>query len=332
MSAETPVLTGWGEQTGLLVAAAVAPGTFERSLVGRSLKDQGAVTGLATTLSYVLTVTAQSTIEAAASLIAPALPGSTEAHQQRNATLLLDIAVIPLGVLAQRALPRRNNEAIALGLTRQLAWRTTATATGAVVFAGVEIGAHGLDRALGAGGRISRVPLAIPAGLALAAVIERRRRSSLPDEQPDDDWAGLSPYQAVGAGLGTAVGLSVVAFAEHELAHAIGAGLAAALPGTARLYRPVGHAGGARWPRRCGHGAVPEGGQQARGRLDRHRAWLRRGAAPSTGSARPSAVGRAAWCPGTRWAARGGGTPTPTSGRTPHRSGPVACPTCPSTR
>ncbi|MFN8197614.1 MAG: hypothetical protein U0R72_04690 [Nakamurella multipartita] len=60
-------LAGPGDQTGLLVAAAIAPGTFEPSLVPRSLPDQAIVTGIGTTLSYVLSVATQDSIEALAS-------------------------------------------------------------------------------------------------------------------------------------------------------------------------------------------------------------------------------------------------------------------------
>lgn len=44
---------------GLLVASAVAPGTFAGSLSARSATDQGLITGLSTGLHYLLTVATQ---------------------------------------------------------------------------------------------------------------------------------------------------------------------------------------------------------------------------------------------------------------------------------
>ena len=64
-----PGLSGRGQRP-VFVAAAVAPGTFAPSLVPRSSVDQGVVTGLATTLSYLLTIASQDTLEAAASTFA----------------------------------------------------------------------------------------------------------------------------------------------------------------------------------------------------------------------------------------------------------------------
>ena len=61
-------------QTGLLVAAFVVPGSFASSLTPRSWVDQGIVTGLDTTLNYLLTATTQDLVEAAAGGVAPHLP------------------------------------------------------------------------------------------------------------------------------------------------------------------------------------------------------------------------------------------------------------------
>ena len=58
-------------QTGLLVAAFVVPGSFASSLTPRSWLDQGIVTGLDTTLNYLLTASTQDVVEAVAGGVAP---------------------------------------------------------------------------------------------------------------------------------------------------------------------------------------------------------------------------------------------------------------------
>ena len=60
-------------QTGLLVAAFVVPQSFASSLTPRSWTDQGIITGLDTTLNYLLTATTQDVVEAAAGGVAPRL-------------------------------------------------------------------------------------------------------------------------------------------------------------------------------------------------------------------------------------------------------------------
>ena len=62
-------LSGRGEQTGLLVAAAVAPGTFEPSLMPRTTADQGMVMARGQCCRTATTVAIRDTIEAIASTL-----------------------------------------------------------------------------------------------------------------------------------------------------------------------------------------------------------------------------------------------------------------------
>ncbi len=216
-------LAGRAEQTGLMVATAMAPGTFEPSLVPRSLKDQAVVTGLATTLSYVLTVATQDSIEAVASTFSSRMPGDSAESRQRAAAVLLDLAVIPTGLVAQRALSRRPGEPVVRGLTRQAAWRTTVTGIGGVVFALVQSGTSRLDDALGAQGRLARFPIAVPAGLAVGWAIEAQRKRGLSGEPQIDDTSPVPPVEAAAAGLGVAAALSAAAYGERLVATGVGA-------------------------------------------------------------------------------------------------------------
>ena len=235
-------LHGRGEQTALLLTAATVPGTFEPSLIPRSTLDQGIVTGLATTLQYVLVVAAQDAVEAAAATLAGRLPGASPEARQREAAALLDLALIPAGMLVQRALPRRPGEAVVRGLARQAGWRTSLTGTGGAVFALVQAGTGWLDRRLGAGGRLTQLPVAIPVGLAITSVLEARRRRQLPDEAEPEQSSALSPVRSLAAAAGVAAGVSAFAIGEQMLAHAAGSLLADRLPGDARLWRLTGHA------------------------------------------------------------------------------------------
>jgi uncharacterized membrane protein len=235
-------LSGRGEQTGLLVATAVAPGTFEPSLVPRNALDQGIVTGLATTLSYVLTVATQDTLEAVAATFAHKLSGGSEESRQRSAAVLLDLAAIPAGLAAQRALHRRPDEPVLRGLLRQSAWRTTVTGVGGVAFALVQSGSGRLEELVGARGWITRFPIAAPVGLALGLAIEARNRRDTPDEPHPGDTPAPKPVRAAAAGVGVAAALSAAAYGEHRLADATGSVLASWLPGPIQLWRPAGHA------------------------------------------------------------------------------------------
>src|SRR3954447_24713295 len=77
---------------GLVVAAAMAPGTFAPSLSPRSIVDQGLVTGLATGVHYLLAAGAQDVLEPAAT----ALDDSTASSQRRIRRIAVDCAAVPL--------------------------------------------------------------------------------------------------------------------------------------------------------------------------------------------------------------------------------------------
>ena len=102
------VVGGRSEHTALLGAAAVVPGTFAPSLNPRTWIDQGVITGLASGVTYLLTVITHDGIE----ILASRLPvqGADPAERQRNAVLLTNLAVIPVGLAVQRALSRRPAE------------------------------------------------------------------------------------------------------------------------------------------------------------------------------------------------------------------------------
>src|SRR6478752_768154 len=104
----TEELAGRGQQVGLFLAAASAPGTFAPAFMPRTPVDQGIVTGLTTTLTYVLSVGANDLIEAIGATLAPSSNGPTSA--QRRTTLALDLVAIPIGAAVWRLVPPHENE------------------------------------------------------------------------------------------------------------------------------------------------------------------------------------------------------------------------------
>src|SRR5690349_18105279 len=95
------VLNRHAEQTGLLVASAVAPQTFVRSLGPRSWADQAVVTGVVTALSYAATVATQDALTSVVS----AWSSRTGGTDVRTALLVVNGAAVPVGLGLARALP-----------------------------------------------------------------------------------------------------------------------------------------------------------------------------------------------------------------------------------
>jgi uncharacterized membrane protein len=244
IGAPAPASPATGVGVGLLVASGVAPGTFAPSLADRSTVDQGLVTGLATTLHYLLTLGTQDAVQAVAAELARARParhGQDRVVWQRVLTFGADLAVIPIGLAVQRALPARPGEAMVRGLLRQTGWRLVVTGVGGALLIATQAGARALDARLGAGGRIASFPVAVPVGLGLAYVLDRRRvETSDPAAFPA---AGTAPsaLPSISVAGGVVGALTGLAYGEHLVADAVGRRLAAYLPGGPQVWRLVGH-------------------------------------------------------------------------------------------
>lgn len=234
-------LAGPGDQTGLLVAAAGVPGTFEPSLVPRSLSDQAIVTGIGASLSYLLTVATQDSIEALAAAVTGWASGATDRTSQQRAATIADLAAISVGLAGHRLLTRRDAEPMVRGLARQVAWRTAVTGIGGTAFTLSRAGMAAADRALGAGGRVAAVPLGAPVGLAIGVALEAYRRRGLPDEPATTHAPVVDPWRAALASAGVVAAVSGAALGQRLLADGTGALLASALPGGRVVWRPVGH-------------------------------------------------------------------------------------------
>ena len=227
------------EQTGLLVASAVAPQSFARSLGPRSMADQAVVTGIVTVLSYATTVATQ---DALASLVS-ALPFTGGSADERSQLLYVNAAAIPLGLGLAQALPVHADEHALRSVLRQAAWRSAVTGLGGVLVLGGDWLAESVDRRLGAGGRLSRLPWAVPIGVLVAAGIEWERRRGVDDEGPVSPAPGVAvALGSLGAGLGVTGAVAALAVGEAHLASTLGAALADRLPGSRLTWRLAGHA------------------------------------------------------------------------------------------
>jgi uncharacterized membrane protein len=230
---------------GLLVAAALAPGTFAPSLSARSAVDQGLVTGLATGLHYLLTVGTQDTLQALAAEAVGARPPprlGNPVERQRALTLAADLAIIPIGLALRGALPSHPGEAMARGLVRQSGWRFVTTGVGGALLITSQAALRRLDQRVGAGGRLAGFPIAVPVGLTVAYVLDRRRDEKAVRVVPEQEAAAPSRLRSL-AVAGCVMGaLAGAAYGEHAMTSLTGRRLSAALPGGPQLWKLAGHA------------------------------------------------------------------------------------------
>ena len=235
--------SGRTAQTGsVLVAATIIPETFTPSLTSRSWIDQGVITGFATSLDYLLTVTAKDTLGGITAAVESVLPRAMRERPWPSVELMVDLALIRAGMAAQRLLARRPDDHIVRGLARQAAWRTARTGAGAVALTAAQAAARGLDQRVGPDGRIARVPVAVPAGVALAVVLDRIQRSGPPEHQAPDRRVSAATWSSLAASGIVIRALGAFAALDHAAAQLAGRILARSLPGSPRWWRLTGHA------------------------------------------------------------------------------------------
>ena len=219
----------------MLVAAATAPGTFASSLARRSAVDQGIVTGLATGLQYLLAVSTQDLLEAVGQLGGHA--ATMSGVRQRRRTVVVDCATAAAGLVVARSVPQRAQEAALRGAARQAAWRLGTTGLAGGLLVGAETGVRALDARLHDGGRLASIPLAVPVGLGLSYVGERRR------VQPAgvEELAAPSRLRSLAVAAGLVGGLAGSAYGEHLVADLAGRRVGHLLPVPPAAGRVVGH-------------------------------------------------------------------------------------------
>jgi uncharacterized membrane protein len=234
-------LLGHGAQVGIVVASGVVPTTFAASLSERTWSDQGLITGLATGAHFLLSAAAQTAIDAAGAALSTALPFPASWSGERRAstaTVLLDLALVPVGLGAAQLLGQCDGDTAVRDIARRTAWRLGATGLGASALAGAREITDSLDRAVGAGGRLSRLPIAIPVGLAANALIERFRQHQHPPEHHTDP-ARTNTVLGLAAGAGVVLSVATAAMAESWLSHALGSVSSRTLPGSEATWHRV---------------------------------------------------------------------------------------------
>ncbi len=233
-----------GTQVGIVAASAAAPMTFTRSLSERTWLDQGLITGLATGTHFLLTVVAQDGIDVVGEALSTALPLPASWSQERRehaATLLVDLAVIPVGFGVVALIGYRDDESNVRALVRQAGWRFAVTGTLASLLAAGH-GTLGLfDRAIGADGRIARLPIGIPIGVGTALAVEKWRQRDTPPDQIADP-ARSNPLLGLAAGAGIVGVLAGGALAEGWTARQLASVGSRVFPGSEATWRRGMHA------------------------------------------------------------------------------------------
>lgn len=230
------------DQAGMFMAVGGLAATLQRTLMPRNNLDQAVVSGLSMALSYQIASLVNDGVEALAAIGLAARSGRSGSipseEDQRRTSLVFNAAAVLAGLGLQKTLAQRDDESLlnASGRTAGFFLASGAFAGGAAAV--LEVAAGAFDQRQKRI-RTSQLPLPIFGGMAFAAVRDYQRRQ----REGELDATGQRRFSVlVSLPLGVGVGLVLTAFGlgNRVLAGFIGGALERLLPGSDRLWSPIG--------------------------------------------------------------------------------------------
>ena len=229
------------ERVALFAAAASVGPSFEPGLQPRGTLHQAVATGVisATTLSAVAAT--QSAIESVGRAVTRGR-GDTASTAARVAFTVGTNAVV--GAVAEglaRALPAREDERLRRGLLRVAADRTARVAfVGAALSAVIGV-TDVLTEGTPSARWLTRVPVALPAGIGYSAYRIHRTRVEA-QAAGDETIADVSTRNSVLVALGVSAGVLALEAGERAIATGVSAAVSRVAPSYDSVSNPIGHA------------------------------------------------------------------------------------------
>lgn len=212
-------------RAGVIGATATAAASYARGLLPRSVTDQALATGASMATNYL----AIATSAAAAETVALYSSGDRTVQQRLAPTpnlLLVDFGFVAGGLAVEQLLPPEPGESLVESGTRFVAHFAAVGGAASALVAVSDAALKLIPATRNWHNRSLIFDAALGSSLAMAAVYARRRRAQRyglvePDRPTLVDSTPKAKVQAVGAGVGAALGLLTLARVEQVLAHQI---------------------------------------------------------------------------------------------------------------
>lgn len=228
------------ERVALFAAAASVGPSFEPGLQPRRTVDQAVATGVIAASTLGLVTATQSMIDGLGRRLAR---GRVDAASQ-SAQTFFGIGTNLLAAAAceaiARAIPPREDERPRRGLLRVAAQRSSRVAIAGAVIGGAVGAADAAASAVPSRRWITRIPVALPAGVA-ASAYEIRRVHREAEQVGDHTITKVSTPKAVGMAVGVGTGVLALQAGEHAIAHAVSKGISRVAPNYDSVSNPIGH-------------------------------------------------------------------------------------------
>lgn len=228
------------ERVAMFAAAASVGPSFEPGLQPRSTIDQAIATGVISATTLTAVTAAQSGIEAVARLLVGRRRDTASASARLAFTVGGNVVIGAVAEGVARALPPREDERMRRGLLRVAANRVARVAAMGASVSAIIGAADIVSERNARNGWVTRLPLALPAGIAVSAWhIHRVHRTAAAMGDTTIADVSLAKSGAIAVGVGT--GVIGLQFGERAIARGVSKVVARVAPNYDVVANPVGH-------------------------------------------------------------------------------------------
>lgn len=231
------------QSVGLLLAAAVIPRTFQKSLMPRSDVDQSVITGITMAFVYMLGNIFQDFTELVAGQF---LDTKNKTRSENSTTAINSSAVIGLvaiaaGYMLEKKYPYEPDEEVIKSTVR-----TTGSWLMRIGVAGGIIGAiEGVNKLVSDNDQEAEkrnlIPYFMVAGLVVSALDELRTQEGNKINITKSSLKNTKPFRTVGLGAGIALILAGIAYGERAIAKLVDQTVEEYAPYAKKSWLPIGH-------------------------------------------------------------------------------------------
>ncbi len=217
---------GRASEVGFLVASAVVPRSFQKSLLPRDTTDQGIITGISMIMAFTLASTIQSAIDITTDKISKRSEKDSSLEQD-DYSILASLAAFGIGMSSQKIFEETENEMLAKSAARTLGYWVSVVGVAGIVAGVLEkmiVGASESDNKQKAAKRRKYLlPAVVPVGALLTYTMDhikhRKEQAELKISPEEKNETNL--YKAMGIGVGIAGVLGLISVAERFMARKI---------------------------------------------------------------------------------------------------------------
>jgi uncharacterized membrane protein len=233
------------DQAGAFAAVGSVAGTFQRTLIPRSDRDQAIATGTSMALFYLIASLVQDGVESVATwaLTVGRKGERIDEDELRRVSLVMGAGTFVGGLALQMAFPQRRSEPMRFAAARSLGfWLSTGSFAGLTASAGQELLAA-VDRRSKHDRELRSLPMGVINGAAFAAVrqVQLRQRRALDTDNAYLEELSSSGPRSLAMGATIWAGLITVSQINRAFTRVLGRALDRYLPADERFWRPFTH-------------------------------------------------------------------------------------------